>query len=121
MTTSAFRSHGGVRQRQEYNFDLMEFPSAEAPGISVFYRDKTGAIFHTYSAYAGGTENAVNTYNNLDLVSNGRDEDGLYPLTAWLRHHDRYNSRIVGHPEVGGRQRPRRSMKKTNGASPLLL
>ena len=52
----------------------MEFPSAEAPGISVFYRDKTGAILPTYSAYARGTENAVNTYNNLDLVPNGRDE-----------------------------------------------
>jgi len=33
-----------------YNFDLVEFPSAEAPGISVFYKDEDGNIFHTYSA-----------------------------------------------------------------------
>jgi Bacterial protein of unknown function (DUF899) len=44
-----------------YNFDLVEFPSAEAPGISVFYKDNNGNIFHTYSAYARGTENVVNT------------------------------------------------------------
>ena len=52
----------------EYNFDLVEFPSAEAPGISVFYKDNNGTIFHTYSAYARGTESVVNTYNYLDLV-----------------------------------------------------
>jgi predicted dithiol-disulfide oxidoreductase (DUF899 family) len=80
-----------AKGKGEYNFDLVEFPSAEAPGISVFYRDKTGAIFHTYSAYARGTENAVNTYNYLDLVPKGRDEDGLYFPMAWLRHHDRYD------------------------------
>jgi predicted dithiol-disulfide oxidoreductase (DUF899 family) len=73
-----------------YNFGLTEFPSAEAPGISVFYKDKNGNIFHTYSAYARGTENVVNTYNYLDLVPKGRDEDGLYFPMAWVRHHDRY-------------------------------
>ena len=74
----------------EYNFDLVEFPSAEAPGISVFYKDKNGGVFHTYSAYPRGTENVVNTYNYLDLVPKGRDEDGLYFPMAWVRHHDRY-------------------------------
>jgi predicted dithiol-disulfide oxidoreductase (DUF899 family) len=73
-----------------YNFDLVEFPSPEAPGISVFYTDKNGNIFHTYSAYARGTENVVNTYNYLDLVPKGRDEDGLPFTMAWVRHHDRY-------------------------------
>ena len=74
----------------EYNFDLVEFPSAEAPGISIFCRDKSGSIFHTYSRYARGTENVVNTYNYLDLVPKGRDEDSLPFTMAWVRHHDRY-------------------------------
>jgi predicted dithiol-disulfide oxidoreductase (DUF899 family) len=74
----------------EYNFDLVEFPSAEAPGISVFYKDKDGNIFHTYSAYARGAENTINTYNYLDLVPKGRDERGLPFTMSWLRHHDRY-------------------------------
>ena len=74
----------------DYNFDLGIFPSAEAPGISVFYKDKNGNIFHTYSAYARGSETVVNTYNYLDLVPKGRDEDDLPFTMAWVRHHDRY-------------------------------
>jgi predicted dithiol-disulfide oxidoreductase (DUF899 family) len=79
-----------AKGKVEYNFNLVEFPSAEAPGISVFYKDKGGNTFHTYSAYARGAENVVNTYNYLDLVPKGRDEDGLYFPMAWVRHHDRY-------------------------------
>ena len=74
----------------EYNFDLVEFPSAEAPGISIFCRDKSGSIFHTYSCYARGTESVLNTYNYLDLVPKGRDEDSLPFTMSWVRHHDRY-------------------------------
>jgi predicted dithiol-disulfide oxidoreductase (DUF899 family) len=74
----------------DYNYGMNKFPSEEAPGISVFYKDENGDIFHTYSAYARGTENVVNTYNYLDLVPKGRDEDGLYFPMAWVRHHDRY-------------------------------
>lgn len=76
----------------EYNFDRVEFPSAEAPGISVFYKNKNGGIFHTYSAYARGTESTLNTYNYLDYVPKGRDEDHLTFTMAWVRHHDRYES-----------------------------
>src|SRR3984893_6768032 len=51
-----------------YNYDMIEFPSEEAPGLSVFYKDPTGDIFHTYSTYARGSEIAVGTYSYLDLV-----------------------------------------------------
>jgi predicted dithiol-disulfide oxidoreductase (DUF899 family) len=87
---ASFTPEEVAKGKVEYNFDLVEFPSAEAPGISVFYKDKSGTIFHTYSAYARGAENVVNTYNYLDLVPKGRDEDGLYFPMAWVRHHDRY-------------------------------
>jgi predicted dithiol-disulfide oxidoreductase (DUF899 family) len=73
-----------------YNHDMGKFPSEEAPGISVFYKDENGNIFHTYSAYARGTETTMNTYNYLDLVPKGRDEAALPFTMSWLRHHDRY-------------------------------
>ncbi len=73
-----------------YNFGRREFPSEEAPGISVFYRDELGEIFHTYSAYARGLDLLVGAYNYLDLVPKGRDEDALPFTMAWVRHHDRY-------------------------------
>jgi predicted dithiol-disulfide oxidoreductase (DUF899 family) len=73
-----------------YNYEVAAFPSEEGPGISVFYKDKAGNIFHTYSAYARGTEMTIGTYNYLDYVPKGRDEDGLPFTMAWIRHHDRY-------------------------------
>lgn len=83
----------------EYNFELVEFPSTEGPGFSVFYKDKDGNVFHTYSAYARGSESTINTYNYLDLVPKGRDEDNLPFTMAWLRHHDRYADRHLADPD----------------------
>ena len=74
-----------------YNFDMTEFPSEEAPGASVFYRNAAGEVFHTYSAYARGLDQLVGTYNFLDLTPKGRDEDALPHTMAWVRHHDRYD------------------------------
>jgi len=47
---ASFTQDEMARGKVEYNFDLVGFPSAEAPGISVFYKDETGTIFRTYSA-----------------------------------------------------------------------
>jgi len=80
-----------------YNFGPSDFPSDEGPGASTFYRNATGEVFHTYSAYARGLDILIPTYNWLDLAPKGRDEDGLpYPM-AWVRHHDRYSDgKMVG-------------------------
>src|SRR5437773_1833292 len=74
----------------DYNFGLREFPSEEDPGISVFYKDEHGDVFHTYSAYARGLDLLVGAYNYLDLAPKGRDEGALAFTMAWVRHHDRY-------------------------------
>jgi len=78
-----------------YNYDVGPFPAEEAPGASVFYRDTTGGVFHTYSTYGRGLDILVGTYNFLDLVPKGRDEDGLAFSMAWVRHHDRYDGTAV--------------------------
>jgi len=88
-----------AKGKVEYNYDLVQFPSTEAPGVSVFYKDKDGNIFHTYSAYACGSENTINTYNYLDLLPKGRDEDGLPFTMSWLRHHDRYEDGYLADPD----------------------
>lgn len=73
-----------------YNYQRTRFPVEESPGISVFYKDSRGEVFHTYSSYARGLESLLGTYNFLDLVPKGRDEEGLAFPMAWVRHHDRY-------------------------------
>ena len=73
-----------------YNYGREKFGGEEAPGLSVFTKDATGDVFHTYSSYARGLDILVGAYNFLDLAPKGRDEDGLAFTMAWVRHHDRY-------------------------------
>ena len=56
------------------NYAFGVFPGAERPGISVFYKDGDGAIYHTYSCYARGLDMLNGAYHLLDLVPKGRDE-----------------------------------------------
>lgn len=73
-----------------YNYQTGKFPETEAPGLSVFYKDPDGAIYHTYSCFARGLDALIGTYQYLDLVPKGRDEDDLPFTMGWVRHHDRY-------------------------------
>lgn len=79
----------------DYNYALQPFPQEEAPGISVFYKDDAGEVFHTYSTYGRGVELMMGAYAFLDLVPKGRDEAQLSYGMEWLRHHDRYASAPV--------------------------
>jgi predicted dithiol-disulfide oxidoreductase (DUF899 family) len=74
-----------------YNYAHTEFPSEERPGLSVFYKNQAGEVFHTYSTYARGLDILLTAYNYIDLTPKGRDEDGLAHPMAWVRHHDRYS------------------------------
>jgi len=73
-----------------YNFGTSGFGVEEAPGISVFYRDEAGDIFHAYSCFARGLDMMNAAYHYLDLTPLGRHEEGLpYPMD-WLRLRDQY-------------------------------
>jgi predicted dithiol-disulfide oxidoreductase (DUF899 family) len=73
-----------------YNYRIGKPFSSERPGISVFYRDDEGAIFHTYSCYARGLDMLNAAYHYLDLTPKGRDEDGLRHPMKWVQLHDNY-------------------------------
>ena len=94
---STFQTDYGVHFTKEelagdvnYNYGKTRFNAEEAPGLSVFYKDEAGEIFHTYSTYARGLDPLVGAYQFLDLVPKGRDEDGLAFTMSWVRHHDKY-------------------------------
>ena len=78
------------RGSMRYNYRDTHFPSSEAPGISVFYRDDDGSIYHTYSCYSRGLDMLNAAYHHMDLVPKGRDESDLPHSMAWLRRHDQY-------------------------------
>ncbi|MEZ4661338.1 MAG: thioredoxin family protein [Caldilineaceae bacterium] len=72
-----------------YNYQTIQ-EGGESPGISVFYKDDDGAIYHTYSTYARGLDMLNVAYHYLDLVPKGRDEENLPWPMAWLHYHDSY-------------------------------
>ena len=75
-----------------YNYRLTQASIEELSGFSVFYQDKQGAVFHTYSSYGRGNEEVLGAYMYLDLTPKGRNETGPnHNLTDWVRHHDRYD------------------------------
>jgi len=78
-----------------YNYEMTEFPSDELPGASVFFKNETGEIFHTYSSYGRGLDMFIGAYHFLDIAPRGRDEDGLAFSMAWVRHHDKYEGAVV--------------------------
>jgi predicted dithiol-disulfide oxidoreductase (DUF899 family) len=77
-----------------YNFEMSKISTEDLHGTSVFIKDDTGAIFHTYSAYARGDERGLGAYMFLDLTPRGRQENGPnFNLTDWVRRHDKYETR----------------------------
>jgi len=82
---------GVPKDQLEYNYRKLEIDSPDLPGVSVFYKDGKGNIFHTYSSYSRGIDIFNTAYNYLDLVPKGRDEDDLEFSMDWLRYHDRYD------------------------------
>ena len=72
------------------NFKRQDPKVSEREGVSVFFKDETGTVFHTYSTYERGIDMLSTDYNYLDLVPKGRDEGGRGPF--WVRRHDEYAS-----------------------------
>lgn len=86
----AFTEEDRLKGKIDYNYSERDYFSPEAPGLSVFFKDKDGAIFHSYSCYARGLDMINGTYQLLDLVPKGRNEASMEFTQAWVRHHDRY-------------------------------
>jgi predicted dithiol-disulfide oxidoreductase (DUF899 family) len=78
-----------------YNFEEREFMGEEMPGYSVFTKDETGQVFHTYSVFARGTEGVGSVYGFLDITPQGRNEAPGTNLSNWVRHHDKYEEKAA--------------------------
>lgn len=76
-------------RRYFYNYQYQDGEAGESHGLSVFYKNDAGEIFHTYSSYARGADILINTYNFLDITPKGRNEDGVMD---WMRRHDEYDA-----------------------------
>jgi predicted dithiol-disulfide oxidoreductase (DUF899 family) len=77
-----------------YNFERAPEWAAgleDLSGDSVFYKDESGQIFHTYSTYGRGGEEFLGIYRYLDVMPKGRRENGPYhSLGDWARPRNMY-------------------------------
>ena len=85
----SFTSEELAKQGVLYNYAMQEPGPSEREGVSVFFKDDTGSVFHTYSTYARGIDMLNVDYQYLDLVPKGRDDAGRGPY--WVRRHDEYD------------------------------
>ncbi|WP_240609420.1 DUF899 domain-containing protein [Phenylobacterium deserti] len=59
-----------------YNYGTSPGWAGDAHGVSIFARDETGQVFHTYSTYARGAESLLGAMNWLDLALRGETSTG---------------------------------------------
>jgi predicted dithiol-disulfide oxidoreductase (DUF899 family) len=85
----SFTEEDLARDKIIYNFTAIDTANGndELPGLSAFYKDEKGNVFHTYSSYARGPEELIGTLMILDRAPKGRNEDGTMDF---VRRHDEY-------------------------------
>lgn len=86
---ASFRQEDLDRGPVFYNFKEQKLRSQDQPGMSVFYKDAEGQIFHTYSSYERGGDLFVGAYNFIDITPLGRAE-GENIMGGWMKRHDQY-------------------------------
>jgi predicted dithiol-disulfide oxidoreductase (DUF899 family) len=90
----SFRPEEVAAGRALYNFqEAPEWAAGieDLSGDSVFYKDESGQIFHTYSTYGRGGEQFLGIYGYLDVMPKGRNENGPYhSLADWARPKNMY-------------------------------
>jgi predicted dithiol-disulfide oxidoreductase (DUF899 family) len=95
-----------------YNFRAGDPGGDEREGVSVFYKDESGKLFHTYSTYARGIDLQNTAYNYIDLVPKGRDEGNRSQY--WVRRRDEYDVRAAGDQGRKTNKKKRKTKPKTN-------
>lgn len=87
----SFRPEELAARRGFYNYAYVDPGLEDWSGDSVFFKDESGQIFHTYSTFGRGGEQFLGIYRFLDVTPRGRAEHGPnHSLTDWARPHDMY-------------------------------
>jgi predicted dithiol-disulfide oxidoreductase (DUF899 family) len=86
---ASFRPEALADHTAVFNYTL-EPGLEDREGISVFYRDDGGNVFHTYSTYGRGIDMVNGAYHFIDLTPKGRDEPAG-DTQFWVRRHDEYD------------------------------
>jgi predicted dithiol-disulfide oxidoreductase (DUF899 family) len=85
---ASFTAQELAAKRALYNYAEQDPGRSDREGVSIFVKDASGQVFHSYSTYARGIDIVNTAYHYLDLVPKGRDEGGRGQY--WVRRRDEY-------------------------------
>jgi predicted dithiol-disulfide oxidoreductase (DUF899 family) len=89
----SFKQEDLASGKASYNFEPAPIPEkpadSELPGLSAFYKDESGNVFHTYSTYGRGPEELIGALMILDRAPKGRNEK---TTMDFVRRHDEYEN-----------------------------
>jgi len=86
----SFKKEEIAAGRAIYNYGTPIKSSEDMHGTSIFARNESGDVFHTYSTYHRGNELLMGAFMWLDLAPKGRNEvDGVM---NWVKLHDEYET-----------------------------
>lgn len=90
----SFSDENMAKSHLYYNYQMIETENGwnELPGLSVFFKDTDGAVFHTYWSYARGNEEVIGAFIYLDITPKGRNEK---EIMDWVKRHDEYDASPV--------------------------
>ena len=87
----SFRPEEVATHGAYYNYRYTDPGLEDLSGDSIFFKDDSGQIFHTYSTYGRGGEEFLGAYRFLDVTPKGRNENGPYhSLADWVRLRSMY-------------------------------
>jgi predicted dithiol-disulfide oxidoreductase (DUF899 family) len=86
----SFKKDDIAAGRALYNYGTAIRESEDMHGTSILAKDDRGAIYHTYSTFARGSELLDGAFMWLDLAPKGRNE--VTGIMDWVRLHDEYES-----------------------------
>jgi predicted dithiol-disulfide oxidoreductase (DUF899 family) len=87
----SFRKEDIAAGRAVYNYGTQPIKSSEdMHGTSIFAKNESGQVFHTYSTYGRGDEVLMGAFAWLDLTPRGRNEAG--GTMSWIKLHDEYTA-----------------------------
>jgi predicted dithiol-disulfide oxidoreductase (DUF899 family) len=84
----SFTKEDLAKGKVNYNYGMVE-GFDELPGLSVFFKDKDGSVYHTYSSYARGNEEVIGAFIYLDITPKGRNEK---EIMEWVKRNDEYGA-----------------------------
>jgi predicted dithiol-disulfide oxidoreductase (DUF899 family) len=86
----SFKPEEMAAGRAYYNYAVRPIDVSDQQGISVFCKNESEEVFHSYSCHGRGIDMVNGAYQFLDLVPKGRDEDSFDFPMKWVRRHDQY-------------------------------